>query len=403
MRTNSDTRRRAQFPVDVQLSFRCALRERRLPSFLLDKIRIFYAGTDQGLLPTTGVVRHVRRKDFEELKRLLREDPDLESYAFLKLKLAHDAKRSKLFYAMAGPVYGTFKAQITNSISLQLSRIAEKYPLPMKNGKVQENLAEQIESFGSADIYKGVSGEKKEPDGQWVFSGGKFMEPCCVVEVAYSQPYQVAMDDAVDLLIATDGRPGMAIIIWSQYNNPGARRTGKLSTFTLLTVGEDKQEDGTLCGRVFDPYSKRVIRDEAGNASDEVFSFTIEDMLGIANKPVYDALRNSEDPEVAQATASILAERIVLPSATITSWFQLGERIEKDDIARENMRREGNQVQSYKREWILPPRDPSPEAPSEEGSHSRTHSSDGTYMESEGGELSERNTPHMTRLSKKST
>lgn len=342
MPSNIHSSPQAQFPVEVRLEFRSARRKRRLAPFLLDKIRDFYEDDDQGLLPTTGVIRHIRWKDYEELERLLGEDPGLERYAFRTLKLAYSPNSSKLLYTMTGEVHASVRIGVAGSINRQLHDIRAKYSLPLQDGHAQETLVDQILSCGSMDIPNGGSTGKKEPDGHWVFTGNELRASCCFLEVTHARPYADIRQLALDLLKSTLGCPGMAIIIWFQHNhagkkdinsNPEARSVDKTATFTLFKVGQ-RMENGSLRTGILDPYSERIIRDRGGSASGEVFSFTIEDMLGLANKRVYEALRNSTDPVVARTTTNILAKKIELSSADITAMFETGEELEKHAIIR---------------------------------------------------------------------
>lgn len=377
-----------QFSVDTRLSFRSALRKRRLAFFLLDKIRSFREGNIQGL-PTTGVVRQVRRKDCKELERLLANDPDLESYAFRVLNLAFNPRRSRLLYAMAGGPHEMVKDQVVRKINSRLGEICQKYSLPLKNGQSQKTLADHIVSCGSMGIKKGLSEGKKEPDGGWVFPGGELRASCCVLEVAHSQTYGDILDRVLDLLEGTRGQPGMAIIIWFQYNNPGATKIGKTSMFTLFTVGKKRMEDGSIATGVLAPYEEEIIRDEDGNVHQKVFSFTIKDMLGLANQSIYDALCNSSDRRVAEVTEGILAEKIELSSAEIIAQFDVGELTAKDDETRALRRLEEKPNDDSSDPWFRYPRKTESKEPSEPSESSKSSSSPSSYHPSSSSESSD--------------
>ncbi|KAK0638386.1 hypothetical protein DIS24_g9874 [Lasiodiplodia hormozganensis] len=290
---------------------------------------------------------------------------------------------------MAGGPHEMVKEEVAGKINSRLGEIRQKYSLPLKNGQSQKTLAHQIVSAGSMGIKKGLSEGKKEPDGGWVFSGGELRASCCVLEVAHSQTYEDILDRALDLLEGTRGQPGMAIIIWFQYNNPGATKILKKSMFTLFTVGEKRMEDGSMATGVLAPYEEEVIRDEDGNVHQNVFSFTIKDMLGLANRSVYDALCNSSDRRVAEVTESILAEKIELSSAEIIAKFDEGELTTKDDDTRAIRRLEEKPNDNSSGPWFKYPRKSQRKEPSEPSESSESSSSPSSYHPSSGSESSD--------------
>ncbi|KAF4544291.1 uncharacterized protein LTHEOB_6409 [Lasiodiplodia theobromae] len=371
----------ARFPVEAQLSFKSAVRKRRLAPYLLEKIQNFREGNEQGL-PTTGVLRHVRQKDYNELNDLLEKDPALEYFAFRQLKIIYNPKRRRLSYNMPGPVHEATIDGVADLINDQLKDIRTKWTLPDVDGKHQENLAEQIRSRGSTRVKERTTGDKTDPDKNWIFTGGGDRS-CFTLEVANSQNYGEIREKAKNLISKCRGRPGMVLIISISYNEPNAKKFKKAAAYTILALRDVKQKDGSVKRQVDPVQGRTIIRDSSGKAQGGSISFTIKDMLGLKNEEAYEKKRNSEDPVVAMYTAQILDTKIELSFAAITKMIEEGEETAKLETINDN--NPDSEDEDFETSDNFSPEDSVDSWPSSE-SDKQEDPDDGTYKPSHQGE-----------------
>ncbi|KAK0638393.1 hypothetical protein DIS24_g9873 [Lasiodiplodia hormozganensis] len=318
---------KGRFPLEAQLSFRSALRRGRLASFLLERIRNFYAGNSEGL-PEAGIVRPISQKVYNELNDLLEEDEQLEKWASRQMKIVHIAERQKLSYDTPNAIHKTIIEGVSRMICDQLEDINEKWQMSDVSGKHQSTLAEEIESRGSTRIPLRNSKGYVTPDRNWIFTGDNRDRSCFVLEVANSEQYYHVKHKAFTMISKGSGHPGMVLIIWVKSNEPDAKEVDKTAGFTIISLRKFKQTDDSIKLLVDQIESKKIIRDAKGKVQEGSIYFTINDMLGVKNEEFYEQRKNSNDPVVATYTAGILDAKIELSYAAIAGKIKAGERTE---------------------------------------------------------------------------
>lgn len=318
---------KGRFPLEAQLSFKSALRGGRLASFLLERIRNFYAGNSEGL-PRAGIVRHISQKVYNKLNDLLEEDEQLEQWASRGMKIVHIAERQKLSYDTPNAIHQTIIAGVSRMIDNQLDDINEKWQMSDVSGKHQSTLAEEIESRGSMRItlrnYKGYI----TPDRNWIFTGDNRDRSYFVIEVANSEQYYHVKHKTFTMISKGGGYPGMVLIIWVKSNEPDAEEVDKTAGFTIISLRKFKQKDDSIKLLVDQVESKKIIRDAKGKVQEGSICFTIKDMLGVKNEEGYEQRKNSNDLVVATYTAGIVDAKIELSYAAIADRIKAGERTE---------------------------------------------------------------------------
>ncbi|KAF9641225.1 hypothetical protein BFW01_g584 [Lasiodiplodia theobromae] len=304
----------SEFPIEVQLSFSSALEQGSVAPFLLERIRNFREGNEQGL-PTTGFVRRVRQKDYEELNELLGDEPELEKYASDTLRIVYNSKRRRLSYDMSDSLHESTIQDLTKLIDKELGKIADKWQLPDIARKRQKTLAEHIRSRGQITVKYSDSEKGSKPDMNWIFTGGKKDRSCFALEVANSQSYKDIRDKVKDVIGKSGGFPGM--------------NSDKAVSFSIAALRDVEQEDGSIIRQV-DPAGRKTIRDSSGRVQNGSISFTVKDMLGLSNEEGYEKMKNSDNPTVATYTAAILDSKIELSYASIAEIIEDAEKTEAD-------------------------------------------------------------------------
>ncbi|OJD30243.1 uncharacterized protein BKCO1_640001 [Diplodia corticola] len=303
--------------------------KRSYASIALEVIRNFFNGNPAGLL-TTGYACYIRRSDYSELQRLLEDDPELQDFAFRKLRLIYRPSSRKLSYDLISSVHETICLQLNKSMHNQLSAIERKWKLPDINGKPHLNLAKLIVPHSITPIIQGEHPRKKKsPDANLLFYAWDPPQSCFALEVASSQRYEHVKSTVMNSMEETGGRPGLVLVITTNYNRPKAKTTDNTTIFSLFQTYDKTQTDGSVSRMIGYKKRKQVICESSGKPSDGVISFTVKEMLGPANKNIYQPKLDSNNPIVATNTAKLLDEKITFTYADIANWRKKGEKLSR--------------------------------------------------------------------------
>lgn len=216
-----------------------ASKKRNLPYTIFEKIRLLRDGHSLNI-PTCGSI-YLRRSDFKHLYALLQSDEEIRQLAFGPLRLYYLPEKRKLTYRMANKVHQGMASNFNFNIKRQLQELAEHY-----DGRT--DLAQGFVDYPECKLI--VIGSEQVADITWDFTLARgAVQCCCIVEVAYSQTHDAALDKLRQLLRTNAGRPGLGIIIKIGYNAPEAplnhpEKLDKSICYTVLRWEKTIDENG---------------------------------------------------------------------------------------------------------------------------------------------------------------